>query len=435
MKLLALRSRPTRRHASRSHAWLPLFLMCSLAPVATQGATIWNGPRVVFTKAEGADSTQAANQDRLTSNVWLTRGTSQGLYNAAKENSFSHSFSPADTEWATGSTANYMSLNFTDWESWARSVGNPPATPGVSAVLHLKTDDIYLDVKFLSWSSRPANGGGFSYERSTPGANVPVSVAGACGASNGGTVSSAPSSGLCSSGTASTVSGSGPWTWTCAGENGGSSASCAANATSPVNGECGSSNGASLPSTPASALCTSGFASAVSGTGPWNWSCSGSGGGTTSNCSALLGEVQVGSAIGADNKPLATATSIAFGLSGNQLPIASGGEVAQQTSLTLGVTISVDEADRNQLADLLAVALLEPGGLWFMRTDDGWKPWNGELAALIGHPVGVLLQETVNINLASDMQLPPADYSIYSGYRLSNGRLVYSPSPLKFNVR
>ena len=132
---------------------------------------MWSGPRVVFTKANGADPKQAANQDRLTSNVWLTRGGSQGLYNIAREAFFSHSVSPADTEWASGTTANYASLKYTDWETWARSVGNPPATPGVNAVLHLKTDDIYLDIKFLSWSERAVNGGGFSYERSTPGAS------------------------------------------------------------------------------------------------------------------------------------------------------------------------------------------------------------------------------------------------------------------------
>jgi len=41
-------------------------------------------------------------------------------------------------------------------------------------------------------------------------------------------MASAPSSGLCSSGSASSVSGSGPWTWTCSGEHGGGDASCSA---------------------------------------------------------------------------------------------------------------------------------------------------------------------------------------------------------------
>lgn len=168
MKFLVRRSRPVLQHAVHIHAWLALWVLCLGAPLATQAAMVWTGPRVVFTKADGADSTQAANQDRLTSNVWLTRGSSQGLYNAARETSFSHFASPADTEWATGTTANYMSLTYRDWETWARSVGNPPAAVGVNAVLHLKTDDIYLDIKFLSWSVRPGSGAGFSYERSTP---------------------------------------------------------------------------------------------------------------------------------------------------------------------------------------------------------------------------------------------------------------------------
>jgi parallel beta-helix repeat protein len=54
-------------------------------------------------------------------------------------------------------------------------------------------------------------------------------VNGACGSSNGGTFSSAPTTNLCSAGTASAVSGNGPWTWSCAGSNGGSTAQCSAN--------------------------------------------------------------------------------------------------------------------------------------------------------------------------------------------------------------
>jgi len=160
---------PTRRRYTRVFACLPLLIACLTVPIATEAATVWSGPRVVFTKTDGADPTQAANQDRLTSNASLTRGSLQGLYNIAREASFTHSASPADTEWASGTTANFASLTYTDWETWARSVGNPPSTPGVNAVLHLKTDDIYLDVKFLSWSVRS---GGFSYERSTPGAST-----------------------------------------------------------------------------------------------------------------------------------------------------------------------------------------------------------------------------------------------------------------------
>lgn len=52
------------------------------------------------------------------------------------------------------------------------------------------------------------------------------------------------------------------------------------------NGVCGSANGQTLSTAPTSNLCSVGVASAVSGSGPWNWSCAGTNGGTTASCSA-----------------------------------------------------------------------------------------------------------------------------------------------------
>jgi hypothetical protein len=56
----------------------------------------------------------------------------------------------------------------------------------------------------------------------------PAPVNGACGAASGATSSVAPSAALCSVGTASAVTGTGPWTWQCTGANGGTSSSCMA---------------------------------------------------------------------------------------------------------------------------------------------------------------------------------------------------------------
>jgi hypothetical protein len=125
-----------------------------------------------------------------------------------------------------------------------------------------------------------------------------VPLNGACGPSNNTSLSSAPTSGLCASGTASAVTGTGPWNWSCAGSNGGSTASCSAPASiMGVNGVCGSANGRLLSSKPTSNLCSSGTASPVSGrvvgvpqltslSPPWIWSCFGSGNGSTAQCSA-----------------------------------------------------------------------------------------------------------------------------------------------------
>lgn len=65
-------------------------------------------------------------------------------------------------------------------------------------------------------------------------------VNGACGSSNGGTFATAPTSGLCTTGTASTVTESSTWNWSCQGSNGGSNATCSANKSVVTNkpGDC-----------------------------------------------------------------------------------------------------------------------------------------------------------------------------------------------------
>lgn len=54
-------------------------------------------------------------------------------------------------------------------------------------------------------------------------------VDGKCGSASGGTFTSAPTVDLCEVGTATPVLGTGPWTWTCEGINGGATANCSAN--------------------------------------------------------------------------------------------------------------------------------------------------------------------------------------------------------------
>lgn len=53
-----------------------------------------------------------------------------------------------------------------------------------------------------------------------------------------------------------------------------------------VDGTCGSANGGAFETIPEANLCLTGTASQVAGTGPWTWSCSGESGGTDATCSA-----------------------------------------------------------------------------------------------------------------------------------------------------
>jgi len=126
-----------------------------------------------------------------------------------------------------------------------------------------------------------------SYGGLSPACAANISLDGSCGSSNGENLSSIPTENLCSYGEASEVGGSGPWDWTCAGTNGGTTASCSTGDL-PVAGVCGSSDGLNFYTAPSANLCSVGSSSEVSGSGPWDWTCAGSGGGATDSCSANL---------------------------------------------------------------------------------------------------------------------------------------------------
>jgi hypothetical protein len=156
------------RPVGRGARWsLALSLIVAALPARqTAGAELWTGPAVDFTNLVGSDPRLPENQDRLTLLVWLTRGPTQGLYNAEVESGYTHSLSPVGTEWAYGALADYTSLIYQNWESWnGGASGGPPSTVGRDAVLHLIPDDIYLSVRFTSWNT---HAGGFSYTRSSP---------------------------------------------------------------------------------------------------------------------------------------------------------------------------------------------------------------------------------------------------------------------------
>ena len=65
---------------------------------------LWTGPVITFTKAPNTDPTNSANQDRITDNVWITRGASGQIYNIMTETEAEKNTSPKGTTWAFGDT-------------------------------------------------------------------------------------------------------------------------------------------------------------------------------------------------------------------------------------------------------------------------------------------------------------------------------------------
>ena len=135
---------------------------------STASYSVWNGANMTFSKADNTNPNDESNQDRITNNVWITRGNNGGqIYNAAKESSASKQSSPVGTKWAIGTLDQIENLTFRDFRP---AVQKPKDAVGKDLVLYLEEDKIYISIRFTSWSSgggRQGQKGGFSYIRST----------------------------------------------------------------------------------------------------------------------------------------------------------------------------------------------------------------------------------------------------------------------------
>ncbi len=90
---------------------------------------------------------------------------------------------------------------------------------------------------FSSGVDMPANpndGWGYGLMDSAAAAKTIVALNGACGTAHSQSFTTAPTTNLCATGTASTLSGTGPWTWSCTGANNGTNASCSASLTATL---------------------------------------------------------------------------------------------------------------------------------------------------------------------------------------------------------
>jgi hypothetical protein len=141
-----------------------LALAALAAPLRGRAATVWTGPPITYTQTSPYPN-PPGDRDQLTPSVSLTRALTSGLFNGVSENSYSRIASPADTEWAVGSLADYAILSYAPWE--VAGGGRPVISlPGQALVVHLISDDIYLSLTFTELGGHGA--GGFSYQRSTP---------------------------------------------------------------------------------------------------------------------------------------------------------------------------------------------------------------------------------------------------------------------------
>ena len=126
---------------------------------------------VTFVLVDGADNTLPENQDHITENVKLTRGSNGALFNIAIETEYVEGVSPANTSWSYGATE-ITNLDGVTYTSLYDAVGdNFSDISGETYSMNIVSTDKYFDVTFNSWTTGGGNaeGGsatrGFSYTR------------------------------------------------------------------------------------------------------------------------------------------------------------------------------------------------------------------------------------------------------------------------------
>ncbi|MDA9676307.1 BspA family leucine-rich repeat surface protein [Flavobacteriaceae bacterium] len=132
--------------------------------------TTWTSYTKTFTKSGGSDPNTRkdfliggiGNLYNNTKSVAITRGNDGGqIYNISKESSADKTNSPLGTTWAVGTIDQRESLTF---KKFRAAVGKPKDVVGKDLVMYLEDHDVYLSVKFTSWTE--GKNGGFVYERS-----------------------------------------------------------------------------------------------------------------------------------------------------------------------------------------------------------------------------------------------------------------------------
>ena len=129
----------------------------------TSTDNIWDGDPITFVKEAGADPEDESNQDRITDDIWITRGNLGGqIYNAKTETFATKETSPQGTSWAIGEIDDHENLTF---RTFRETLIKPKNVVGTNLVMRIDESGILISVKFLSWDKDAK--GGFSYERST----------------------------------------------------------------------------------------------------------------------------------------------------------------------------------------------------------------------------------------------------------------------------
>ena len=142
----------------------------SYDPIATVDMGHCDAEWTLFHKPPGADATEAAWQDCLSTEVCLTRGDTQPLYNAASESTYDEEASPAGTLWSPLPTAESSEDLYTLMLDATYGWTGPFQVTRLSMLDEV--NETHYDVDFVYWQVGQSSSytdlygtGGFAYYR------------------------------------------------------------------------------------------------------------------------------------------------------------------------------------------------------------------------------------------------------------------------------
>ncbi|MEI6208009.1 MAG: FG-GAP-like repeat-containing protein [Desulfuromonadales bacterium] len=194
---------------------------------ASSANLIWTEPNTNWRIAGAGD----LDGDGKAEIVWYNRTTGQVYGMQTNGSSITNSamiYTESDTNWEIVGVGNYYGDDKGELLWWNQLTGRAYLMPMNGLSVAQNTSTFYADLD-TTWRIQSE----IEWRDNVYGRGVTTStlnpINGVCGSSNGQPFTIAPTLNLCSTGTASALTGSGPWSWSCSGNYGGTAASCSAN--------------------------------------------------------------------------------------------------------------------------------------------------------------------------------------------------------------
>lgn len=136
-----------------------------------------------------------------------------------------------------------------------------------------------------------------------------------------------------------------------------------------------------------------------------------------------------GTAVSVSDSKTITTPTLFFAQVGSSGKSTAGGVLPNNPAVTISARTRPAAEHIGQRAESLLVASYHD--VWYMKTPQGWQPWNQQLATLIAVDTHALTANDDNI-VEAQLSLV-GKFSIYVGYRL-NGIIYYTPTSLDFSL-